>query len=191
MMNRVINMELSILNWIQTLRTPMLDRFSALFTSLGDHGEIWFIILLILFVMKKTRKVAILGLIAISVEVVLISGIIKPIVMRPRPFYANPVDLIISVPRGSSFPSGHAASSFAVAMILYFNNIKYKPIYISLAILMAFSRLYAYVHYPSDVLVGTLLGIFIAYEVTKYQDVLFKIMNSILVRIGIKKEIAP
>ncbi|UPU38384.1 phosphatase PAP2 family protein [Erysipelothrix sp. Poltava] len=76
-------------------------------------------------------------------------------------------------------------------MILYFNNIKYKPIYISLAILMAFSRLYAYVHYPSDVLVGTLLGIFIAYEVTKYQDVLFKIMNSILVRIGIKKEIAP
>ncbi|CAH2760749.1 phosphatase PAP2 family protein [Erysipelothrix amsterdamensis] len=169
----------------------MLDRFFALFTSLGDHGEIWFIILLILFVMKKTRKVAILGLLAISIEVVLISGIIKPIVMRPRPFYANPVDLIIPVPRGSSFPSGHAASSFAVAMVLYFNNIKHKPIYISLAILMAFSRLYAYVHYPSDVLVGTVLGIFIAYEVTKYQDVLLKIMNSILVRIGIKKEIAP
>lgn len=190
MINEVINMELSILNWIQSLRTPGLDRFFAVFTTLGDHGELWLIILLILFVMKKTRKVAILGLIALVVELILVSGVIKPIVMRPRPFFVNPVDLVVPAPRGSSFPSGHAASSFAVVMTLYFNKIKYKPAYVTLAVIMAFSRLYVYVHYPSDVLVGTLLGIFIAYEVTKYQKTIFKIMDTILIKIGIRKEIA-
>lgn len=161
-------MELHILDWIQNLRTPLLDQFFSVYTTIGNFGEIWIVLILILFINKKTRKLAIFSALALVISALSIEAIIKPIVGRPRPFIANPnIVVMINKPFGFSFPSGHASSSFAVATLLYLNDFKYKKSIFVLAILMAFSRLYVYVHYPSDVLAGILLGVLIAHSVYK------------------------
>lgn len=163
-------MELVFLKWLQTMRTPFFDRFFQFYTRLGDHGELWIFFILYFFFIKKDRDTGILAGVSFVLEVVLISLVLKPIFSRPRPFLAETVELIIPIPSGSSFPSGHSASSFAVAAVFLFQSVKHRWLYMLLAGLMAFSRLYLFVHYPSDVLVGSLLGVLIAYMVYQHQD---------------------
>ena len=87
---------------------------------------------------------------------------IKPLVGRLRPFYiVHDIKLLIPEPYGYSFPSGHALSSFAASTVIFLNNKKLGLIALILAIMIAFSRLYLYVHYLSDVLVGALLGVMV------------------------------
>jgi undecaprenyl-diphosphatase len=83
----------------------------------------------------------------------------KPLIGRVRPCDVNTaVQLLIARPADFSFPSGHSASSFAAVFALYFRGARlWKPA-LALAVLIAFSRLYLYVHYPSDVLAGILIG---------------------------------
>lgn len=164
-------MELQFLNWLQSIRTPFFDKFFSVYTTLGNHAEIWLLIILILFFVKKRKEAAILAVAAIIIEIFVVSLVLKPLISRPRPFMFNDtINLLIKVPGGSSFPSGHSASSLAVAMILYKENIKYKKTIMFAALLMAFSRLYVYVHYPSDVIVGILAGIVIGLFVYKNRD---------------------
>ena len=154
-------MGLEILDFIQRFRHPVLDVFFKYLTILGNHGEIWIAIILFLYLCRKEKRIAKFAFFSLLFEAVLIS-IIKNIIQRPRPFISNPVvSLILNNPSGYSFPSGHAASAFAVATFLYLRNIRYKNIIISIAFSMAFSRLYVYVHYLSDVLVGSLIGILV------------------------------
>lgn len=163
-------MEIRFLKWLQTIRTPFLDSFFKIYTKLGDHGELWFLLILFFIFIKKDRKTGILAAFSLAIEIVLISLVLKPIFSRPRPFLKEAIDLLIKIPHGSSFPSGHSASSFAVAGFLFFEKVRFRWLYIFLATLMAFSRLYLFVHYPSDVLVGSFIGLFIAYGVFKKQD---------------------
>jgi undecaprenyl-diphosphatase len=163
-------MEIAILDLIQKLRIPPLDTFFALFTRIGDHGELWLAIFLVLLMTKKYRKVALFALVALALELLLVEGLIKNIFVRPRPFMVNEtIDLLIKTPSGYSFPSGHTASSFAFAAVLFFNKVPYRKTIMALAALMGFSRLYLYVHYPSDVLAGMVLGIFIGWVVVYIQ----------------------
>lgn len=85
--------------------------------------------------------------------------ILKPIIARPRPFIAQGVDILIKEPMGFSFPSGHTGSSFAAASVIYFYNKKRGLLALILATLIAFSRMYLFVHYPSDIVGGLILGI--------------------------------
>lgn len=157
-------MEMAILDFIQKFANPFFDWFFKVYTTLGNHGEIWIVIMVLLLIKKETRKIALFAVAALLIEYVSVEYIIKPLIERPRPFIVNDtIQLIIPKPSGYSFPSGHSASSFAVGYFLYLNNLKYKKTYLVLASLMAFSRLYVYVHYPTDVIVGVLLGIAIAY----------------------------
>lgn len=157
-------MDIAILQWIQTWSSPFLNQFFAIYTRLGDHAELWIGIALVLMLNKKTRKIGYFALFALLLELILVSGILKPIVMRVRPFEVANFDILIPVPRGSSFPSGHGASAFAMAgTFFFFIKGKQRWIFLGLAALMAFSRLYVFVHYPSDVLVGSLIGFGIAY----------------------------
>lgn len=163
-------MEISFLKWLQSVRTPFWDSFFKFYTRLGDHGELWIFFILYFFFIKKDRDTGILAGVSFVIEVILISLILKPIFSRPRPFLKETMEIIIKIPHGSSFPSGHSASSFAVASLFFFQDVKHRWFYLVLATLMAFSRLYLFVHYPSDVFVGSLLGIAIAYLVFRYQD---------------------
>ena len=109
---------------------------------------------------KKYRKIGFMALAALILSTILGEGILKHVVKRTRPC-ANitAVNLLITKPLSYSFPSGHTTSSFAVAGVLakYFKE--YAIEFFSLAILIAFSRLYLYVHYPTDVLAGIVLGL--------------------------------
>ena len=151
-------MEITILQWFENIRNPMLNGFFSFYTALGNHGEIWFLIILVMAINKKTRPLALCALIALACEFILIDGVLKQLFMRPRPFRVYPFELLIKAPSGFSFPSGHAGSSFAVATVVVFFKFKQRWLILAMAFLMAISRLYHCVHYPSDVLVGALIG---------------------------------
>lgn len=115
-------------------------------------------VLLIIF--KKTRKLGINIAIALIIGLLVANYGIKLIAKRPRPFTFNNFNLIISKPGGEySFPSGHAVAVFEVATVVFKRYKKLGVWFIVLASLIAFSRLYLYVHFPTDVVAGAVLGI--------------------------------
>lgn len=161
-------MDLAILNFIQTLRTPFFDVLVPIITKLGDAGLIWIVLFALMLTKKQTRFFGILGLLALLLELVIVSGIMKPLIMRERPFITYAKDILIAPPLGSSFPSGHSGSSFAAAGILFFMKFKGRYVALFLALCIAVSRLYLFVHYPSDVFVGSCIGMAIAYTVYRF-----------------------
>ena len=147
-----MNIELSILDWIQTLHTPFLDKIMVFITRLGDAGIIWIVLSIVLLLIPKTRKSGAVMVAALVVDVLLCNIVLKNLVARTRPYDVNTgVHLLVAKLHDYSFPSGHTAASFASVTTLY------------LACLIAISRLYLYVHYPTDVLGGILFGVISGY----------------------------
>ena len=109
---------------------------------------------------KKTRPLGIAVILSMVLELVCCNLILKPLVARTRPFEINrTVELLVAKPLDYSFPSGHTGCSFAVASALFFCRSRGWAPACVLSILIAFSRLYLYVHFPTDVLAGLLLGL--------------------------------
>lgn len=153
-------MEIQILNMIQNLRTPIGDTIVPLITKLGDAGIIWIILTLILLLIPKTRKTGVILTAALLVDLILCNMLLKNLVARTRPFDVNTaVQLLVAKPRDYSFPSGHTAASFASVTALYLAGEKkiWKAALV-LAVLIALSRLYLYVHYPTDIIGGVIFG---------------------------------
>ena len=154
-------MEIEILDFIQTLRTAFGDWFFPLVTKLGNAGIIWIILAVILLIIPKTRKYGAIVAIALIADLILCNGILKNLVARTRPFDVNTaVELLIKKPTDYSFPSGHTAAAFAAVTGLFLA--KQKKLWIPslvFALILAFSRLYLYVHYPTDILGGMVVGI--------------------------------
>ena len=168
MIDIIYDIDFAILNFIQTLHNDVLDFIMAAITHAGDNGYIWIAVVLILLIIPKTRKIGLYLAVTLAVEAILNDKIIKSIVGRLRPFIQNPgVDTIIKAPGGYSFPSGHTASSFASATAIYLHNKKLGIIAYILASLIAFSRLYFYVHFPTDVIAGTMVGVFVGIGINK------------------------
>ena len=160
--------DVKILKYIQDkYKSKFMDKAMKFITMLGDGGMLWIAIATLLLFYNRSR---IYGSMIVSVLCLgLITGnfIMKPIAARLRPFMEFPdaVELHIVPPKDFSFPSAHSMSSFACATVITFINIPIGIICLTIAALIAFSRLYLFVHYPSDVLVGTLYGIFLAFVV--------------------------
>lgn len=153
--------ELSVLDNIQSyLRCDFLDATMPIISMLGNVGAIWIVCAVVLLVIPKTRKVGVILAVSLAIEALCCNVILKPLVARIRPFDVNTaVQLLISPPTDFSFPSGHTGAAFAAASALFFSKNRLWIPSLVLAILIAFSRLYLYVHYPTDVLGGILLGI--------------------------------
>lgn len=151
----------SILNFIRdNMHGPIMDKVMVISTYLGNGGIIWIIIAMALMISKKYRRIGFMALAALILSTILGEEIIKNIVQRIRPSAnISATSLLITKPLSYSFPSGHTMSSFAVAGVLA----KYLRIYalefLSLASLISFSRLYLYIHYPTDILAGVILGL--------------------------------
>ena len=129
-------------------------------TSVGNLGIIWIVISVLLMTKKDYRVLGQTILIALVITTIIGEGIIKNIVKRKRPFYGDDdKELLISRPITYSFPSGHTASSFAVAAVFIKTDNAASLEIILLACLIAFSRIYLGVHYPSDVIGGGIIGV--------------------------------
>jgi len=171
-MQQLNQIEIGILNWIrEVFSCGFLDVTMKAITLLGNHG-IFFVSLAIIFLcIPKTRKLGTTFSIALVFEILSINVILKPLVGRIRPFVFNEgVDLIIPAVSGGSFPSGHTGFAFAFALSLLVYGKKGAIPGVIFAIIMGFSRLYLYVHYPTDVLCGAIIGSlcgFLAYKITK------------------------
>ncbi len=153
--------EFAFLDFIQNnLRTNFGDFFFTTITHLGDAGYFWIALGLVLLIPKKTRKSGFAILIALLCDLVLCNMILKPLVARPRPFAIQEITLLIPKPGEFSFPSGHTAGSFTAVFALFFRKEKKLwPACMVLASLIAFSRMYLYVHYPTDILGGIVVGL--------------------------------
>ncbi|WFD09403.1 phosphatase PAP2 family protein [Tepidibacter hydrothermalis] len=169
MLETIQNIDLEILNFIQeVVSNTVLDKLMIFMTMLGNKGIIWIVISLLLLINKKTRRVGIMAMSALILTAVLGEGLIKPLLKRARPFIDHPsFNLIIKPPSSYSFPSGHTASSFAVAGVLIRELKKYGIVFLVLATLIAFSRLYLFVHYPSDIVAGIIMGLMCAWITNK------------------------
>ena len=160
-----MNIELSILDWIQTLHMPFLDKIMVFITRLGDAGIIWIVLSIVLLLIPKTRKSGAVMVAALVVDVLLCNIVLKNLVARTRPYDVNTgVHLLVAKLHDYSFPSGHTAASFTAVVALSFAGEKraWKAALV-LACLIAFSRMYLYVHYPTDVLGGILFGVISGY----------------------------
>ncbi len=154
------NLDATILLWFQSLRGP-LDAVVTFITHLADHGYLWILVALVLLLFRKTRKGGFAVAIALACGVLITNLCIKNAVARIRPYETiEGLYSIIGKMDDWSFPSGHTTASFAAAtaMALTLGKKFGLPAFI-LAALIALSRLYVGVHYPSDVLAGVIIGL--------------------------------
>ncbi len=169
----MLSIDFLMLNFIyNNCRTTWLDVLMPLITRLGNSGAIWIVLTGYLLISRKYRKAGMALFCALVLDVIICNGILKPLIARIRPYDVNTsVQLLIPRSTDFSFPSGHTASSFASVSALYFSRKKLWIPSLVLAILIAFSRLYLYVHYPSDVAAGMLIGSvlgFLGYKLAHY-----------------------
>ena len=151
--------EFSFLEALRELYNPVLDALMIGISFLGNSGWIWIAAGVLLLFFKDHRRTGFLVLVALLIGLLLANLTVKPLVARPRPFQVDTaLSLLIPPPGEFSFPSGHSVSSAAAATVLALSNKKFGWVAVPLAALIAFSRLYLTVHFPTDVIAGLLLG---------------------------------
>lgn len=170
------NIDFNILNYIHShLSCSALDFLMPKITVLGNSGAIWIIIAVIMIVFKKSRKTGFMTVAGLITDVILGNLLLKNIIARNRPCWINDtIQMLISVPQDYSFPSGHTLSSFTAATIIMHFDKRMGTVAYILASIIAFSRLYLYVHFPTDVLAGIILGIAIGCITIKIFEIFSK-----------------
>lgn len=165
----------TVLRWIHNnLSCGFCDRFFRIFSFIGNAGAVWIVFAIIMLCIKKYRKSGVLLLIALSLGVLVGNVILKNVVARERPCWLDPdVQLLIANPKDYSFPSGHALASFIGATVLTLANRKFAFFAVPLSILIAFSRLYLYVHFPTDIIASLVLGVLIGVFVHFFGNFVF------------------
>ena len=163
--NCAISFDLPILDWIQAnLQSGFMDQFMPFITKFGDHGTFWMIVAALLFIFPRTRKTGLGMAIAMMIGLLICNVTLKPLVGRIRPYdlqlqeFGITIQLLGERMHDFSFPSGHTIASFEAAVVLLKNSKKMGIPAMILAVLISFSRLYLYVHYPTDVIVSVILG---------------------------------
>jgi undecaprenyl-diphosphatase len=149
-------------HWIVLHRVGWLDWFFIDLSWLGQLGLVWVAIALVLAVVWR-RPSLLLAVVVADVIADLLAELGKGIVDRHRPFETQ-----LGPPTSThSFPSGHSATAFACATVLAALAPRWRLPFFVLAALIAFSRLYNGVHYPTDVLAGSALGVLVGLVVLR------------------------
>ena len=156
----LLKIDLGVLKFIaEGMKCDLLDAFMPAFTVLGDTGICWIVASIVLLCFKGTRKIGFVSLLAIGIGALITNVALKNIVARPRPYTYTEWELLIEEQSDWSFPSGHSTAAFAFTTGLVLMHKKSWWVYIP-AGLMALSRLYLFVHFPTDVLAGCAIGVF-------------------------------
>lgn len=168
-------MELQILHWIQSIHQDWLTPVMIFLSGIGEAGIIWILISICLAFMPKTRRCGLTMMAAMAFSFLLGNILLKNIIARPRPFVADTtVTLLVPPPGEYSFPSGHTLNGFtaAVTVFCYYKSAGIAALVLAAAI--AFSRMYLFVHYPTDILGGVALGVadacLVVFLVKKFTD---------------------
>ena len=164
-------MEIQILHWFETLHNPITNPIFYVITTLGNAGWFWIVlaVLMLTVLPKKYKKAGLTMAIALILSLIFCNGIMKHLWARPRAFWVVGQNFVVGNEfenlygifnsiHDYSFPSGHTSASFAAAVSIFMWRKKEGSAALVLAALIAFSRLYFTVHYPTDVLVGTITG---------------------------------
>ena len=155
-------MEANILLWVQeNLRFDWLTPIVKFITTLGNAGILWIILSALFLILPKTRKVGIMTSLSRILDLLSVNILIKRIVARTRPYEViEGLTSLIGPQSDFSFPSGHTAASFAFATVILLTMPKKFSIpTLILAFLIALSRIYLGVHYPTDILGGIVIGV--------------------------------
>ena len=167
-------MDFSILYAIQQIRNPVLDRLILMLTNImGSYGQIWVIVGIALCFFRKTRRCGAAVLVSYALVYLVGQFGLKDLIARARPCHLDQaVELLVKRPSSYSCPSTHTAWAFAAAtsILLYFR--KSGICVMLVAALIGFSRLYLFVHFPTDVLFGAALGIVLAFLAVKVQKII-------------------
>jgi undecaprenyl-diphosphatase len=162
MIARIYNWDFAILDAIRAnCQLPIFDNIAIFLGKVGEAGLIWIALAIILLISKKTRRTGVTILIGLVLYLVLGDVLLKKLVARPRPFQIRDVGIIVNPPTGYSFPSGHTFSAFVGATVLSVQLKGWWRLAYLYAILVGLSRLYLYVHFPTDVVAGAVLGILV------------------------------
>ena len=162
--------ESGALVWIQHhLRIEVLDAVMPWISKLNNAGMIAILTVVVLLLWKRYRNVGVTAFCSLLVEFIVLNLVFKPIVHRTRPYIVNEaIDVLCEIPTDYSFPSGHTGAAFAVALVLLFTMPKkYGVTATVFATVIAFSRLYNGVHYPTDILGGLIIALITSLLATK------------------------
>ena len=161
-----VSFDLPILDWIQAhLQCGFLDKVMPVITLFGDGGVFWIAVAVVLLLFARYRKTGFSMGMSLVLGLLVCNILLKPQVARIRPYnfqlqeYGREITLLVKGLNDYSFPSGHTIASFEACTVLMLHDKRLGIPATVLAILIAFSRLYLYVHYPTDVLVSLVLGI--------------------------------
>ena len=172
-----VSFDLPILDWIQAnLQSGFMDFIMPIITVFGDAGIFWMIWAALLVFFPKTRKIGLGMAFAMVLGLLVCNVTLKPLVGRMRPYDYQIKELgktwqdilvggklLVETPHDFSFPSGHTIASFEACGVLMLNDKRMGIPATILAILIAFSRMYLYVHYPTDVIFSVFAGILFAF----------------------------
>lgn len=160
-----VSFDLPILDWIAAnFWCPVLDTLMPIITLLGDAGIFWIAVAVLFLFTKKYRKTGLGMAIALVIGLLVCNVWLKPTIARIRPYdfqlqyFMTEIPLLAGGMHDFSFPSGHTIASFEAAVVIALNHKKLGIPALILAVLIAFSRLYLYVHYPTDVIASIILG---------------------------------
>ena len=165
-----VSFDLPILDWIAAnLWCPLLDTVMPIITLLGDAGIFWIALAVLFMITKKYRKTGIGMMLALMMGLLLCNIWLKPTIARIRPYdfqmeyFSKEIQLLAGGMHDFSFPSGHTIASFEAAVVIALNSKKLGIPAMILAVLIAFSRLFLYLHYPTDVIFSVILGSALAF----------------------------
>jgi undecaprenyl-diphosphatase len=152
--NRILNM------CALGMKNDFFDRMMPRISRLNDYGMIYILLALTSIFLDYEINIAVKVIMVLTLGLLLGEGFVKHLIRRTRPCFLNTTnEILIKFPRSFSFPSGHTTSSFAVFGVLWFANSDLKYFFLFIALIISFSRMYLYVHYPSDIIAGIVLGL--------------------------------
>ena len=149
--------ELAIIEWMQGA-SPALDGFMMLVSGLVTYAAIWFVLAFLFTCHPKHRELGIAVVLAVVISFIIADLILKPAVCRVRPYNVVDIEPIVDSISSYSFPSAHTTYSFAAATAIFLYNKKWGALALVFSVLVGVSRVYLYMHWPTDILAGAVVG---------------------------------
>lgn len=155
--------EFAFLDFIQNnIANPVLDFVAVFISSFGTMSILWVVLTITFLIVKKTRRLGYAMIIAFVLTFLIGNCIIKPIAARTRPYDINTaIQLIVRPEHDYSFPSAHTFFAFSSATVIFIRYRKAGVFFLIFAVLMGLSRMYLYVHFPTDVICGAIFGVIV------------------------------